>query len=237
MADLSASPLLDKAALVGGCARLTLRVDAARLAAEVAALPAGLWGTRGGRVGVHSQAEAIFLRGYAPAEGDKPIEDREPFALLPYLRSIIDGEIRARPLRCLLARMQGGAYIAPHIDRGDYFNKTIRLHIPVTTHERVAMYAAGRVYRMRTGEVWALNNCGVHGVLNASPSESRTHVICDFLPDAPLLDLLARSERGLGVVDAAVEGELARLQQQHVQEQQQRQDQLRQSAPTDGRRG
>ncbi len=217
MVELAAFPLLDKGALVGGCARLPVRIDGERLAAEVDALPASLWGSRGGRVGVHNQAEAIFLRGHAPAEGDKPIEDREPFALLPYLRSIFSDEIRARPMRCLLARMQGGAYIAPHIDRGDYFAKTIRLHLPVTTHDQVAMYAGGRVYRMRPGEVWALNNCGVHGVLNASATRSRTHVICDFLPDAPLLELLARSDRGLGVADAAVEAELGRLQQQqHV---------------------
>ncbi len=222
MLDLGALPVIDKAALVGGCTRLPLRIDAGRLAAEVDALPANLWGSRGGRVGVHNQAEAIFLRGYAPAEGDKPIEDREPFALLPYLRSVFAGEIRARPMRCLLARMQGGAYIAPHVDRGDYFLKTIRLHLPVTTHDQVAMYAGGHVYRMRPGEVWALNNCGVHGVLNASATRSRTHVICDFLPDAPLLELLARSERDLGAADAAVEAELARLQQQHLQEQQRR---------------
>lgn len=214
MLELAAIAPLDKAALIGGCARLRIQVDAGRLAAEVAALPAELWGSRGGRVGVHNQAEAIFLRGYAPAEGDKPIEDRPPYALLPYLRGILAGQIRARPLRCLLARLHGGANIAPHVDQGEYFAKTIRLHLPVTTHERVAMYVAGRVYHMRPGEVWALNNCDVHGVLNASPSEPRVHAIADFLPDAPLIDLLGRAERDLGEIDAAVERELGRVQQQ-----------------------
>lgn len=214
MIDLASIQPLDKRALIGGCARLPVRVDAQRLAAEVAALPAALWGSRGGRVGVHSQAEAIFLRGYAPAEGDKPIEDREPFAELPYLRSIFAEQIRARPLRCLLAKLHGGASIAPHVDKGEYFAKSIRLHLPVTTHDAVAMYSAGRVYRMRAGEVWALDNCDVHGVLNASATESRIHVICDFLSDAPLLELLTRAERGLGAVDPAVESELGRAQQQ-----------------------
>lgn len=214
MVDLASIPLPDKAALIGGCARLPIRADAKRLVAEVEALPAQLWGSRGGRVGVHSQAEAIFLRGYAPAEGDKPIEDREPFAQLPYLRSLFAEQIRARPMRCLLAKLHGGASIAPHVDKGEYFAKTIRLHLPVTTHDAVAMYSAGRVYRMRAGEIWALDNCDVHGVLNASASESRVHVICDFLPDAPLLELLSRAEHGLGTVDPAVERELGRAQQQ-----------------------
>src|SRR5437016_2818694 len=76
MLDLSTHPVLDKVALIGACARLPLRCDAERLRAEVAALPASLWGTRGGRVGVHNAAQAIFLRGHAPAEGPRPIEDR-----------------------------------------------------------------------------------------------------------------------------------------------------------------
>ncbi len=37
--------------------------------------------------GVHRNAEALFLRGHAPAQGALPIEDREPLALLPYARA------------------------------------------------------------------------------------------------------------------------------------------------------
>jgi hypothetical protein len=75
MLHIPGQPLLDKALLVGTCVRLPLTVDATRLAAEIDALPAELWGTTGGRVGVHRIAEAVFLRGYAPAEGERPIED------------------------------------------------------------------------------------------------------------------------------------------------------------------
>jgi hypothetical protein len=52
-------------------------VSIERLQAEVAALPESAWAGTGGRVGVHRAAQAIFLRGFAPAEGEKPIEDRE----------------------------------------------------------------------------------------------------------------------------------------------------------------
>jgi hypothetical protein len=131
MLDLPGQPVIDKTALVGGCLRLSLRVDAQRLAAEVAALPGSLWGTRGGRVGVHRDAEALFLRGHAPAQGALPIEDREPLALLPYAREIIEQLIPAPAQRCLIARLPGGASVAPHIDRAPYFAKTLRLHFPV----------------------------------------------------------------------------------------------------------
>jgi hypothetical protein len=198
MLDLPGQPVIDKATLVGGCLRLQLRVDADRLAAEVAALPASFWGTRGGRVGVHRDAEALFLRGYAPAQGPLPIEDREPLALLPYIREIIQQLIPAPPQRCLIARLPGGATIAPHIDRAPYFAKTLRLHFPIESHDLAWMMAGPLCYSMQPGEIWVLNNSAPHAVWNADPNRSRTHMICDFLPTPAVLQLLAQGDRTLG---------------------------------------
>jgi hypothetical protein len=198
MLDLPGQPVIDKTALVGGCLRLPLQIDAQRLAAEIDALPLSLWGTRGGRVGVHRDAEALFLRGYAPAQGALPIEDREPLALLPYAREIIEKLIPAPAQRCLLARLPGGVSVAPHIDRAPYFAKTLRLHFPVHTHERAWMMAGPLCYLMKPGEAWVLNNSSPHAVWNADPELSRTHMICDFLPTPALLQLLAAGDRTLG---------------------------------------
>lgn len=209
MLDLPGQPVIDKTALVGGCLRLPLRVDAQRLAAEIAALPASLWGTRGGRVGVHRDAEALFLRGYAPAQGALPIEDREPLALLPYAREIIERSIPAPPQRCLIARLPGGASIAPHIDRAPYFAKTLRLHFPVESHDQAWMMAGPLCYLMKPGEVWVLNNSSPHAVWNADPERSRAHMICDFLPTAALLQLLALGDRTLGRQIESVERHFA----------------------------
>jgi hypothetical protein len=212
MLALPGHPLLDKNALIGGCARLPLKCDAARLRAEVEAMPAALWGTRGGRVGVHNAAQAVFLRGHAPAEGNLPIADREALEHLPYVREIITSLIPAPPLRCLLAMLPAGAMIAPHIDQADYFSKTIRLHLPVITHAQAWMYCAGFSYRMLPGEIWALNNSNTHAVWNASSELPRTHLICDFLPAPELLALLASAERELGVIDETVQSRLFGVQ-------------------------
>jgi hypothetical protein len=198
MLDLPGQPVIDKAALVGGCLRLRLQLDAERLMAEVDALPSSVWGTQGGRVGVHRAAEALFLRGYAPAQGALPIEDREPLALLPYAREIIENLIPAPAQRCLLARLPGGASIDPHIDRAPYFSKTLRLHFPIQTHDQAWMIAGSLCYLMKPGEAWVLNNSGPHAVWNADPQRSRTHMICDFLPTPALLQMLAAGERDLG---------------------------------------
>jgi hypothetical protein len=203
------SVLPDKSALIGGCARLPLRVDAAQLRAQVEALPESMWETRGGRLGPHDAARAIFLRGYAPAEGrHKPIENREALALVPYARTIITQLLPAPAQRCLLALLPAGAIVPPHADHGPYFLKTIRIHVPVITHDLAWMYCDGHVYRMQPGEVWALNNSAIHAVWNADATLARTHLICDFLPSAELQDLLARAERELGVVNAEVQQRL-----------------------------
>ena len=205
MLDIPAAHYLDKDALVGGCVRLPLTIDNSLLLEEVARLPASEWGTRGGRIGVHNSAEAIFLRGYAPAEGELPVEDRPVLARLPYARFIIEQMIPAPPMRCLLARLPAGGIIARHVDKPPYFGKTLRVHVPVETNESVSMVSRGLCYSMQAGEAWVLNNSAEHAVWNAHPSRSRTHLICDFLPSEALLELLARGERYLGVWRADVE--------------------------------
>lgn len=211
MLDIPNQPVLDKLALVGGCLRLPLRVDAQRLRAEVASLDESAWATTGGRVGVHRVAAALFLRGYAPAEGDKPIENRPALDRLPYARSIIEQLIPAPPMRCLLARLPAGATIKPHIDLAPYFAKTLRLHFAVESHEQAWMISGALTYVMRPGETWVLNNNAPHAVWNEHPTQSRTHMICDFLPTPALLALLAAGERNLGRRVEAVDAHFAAL--------------------------
>lgn len=199
-----AIPPVDKDALIGGCVRLPVAVDIDRLYREVQALPESCWGTRGGRVGVHQPTEGVFLRGHAPIEGPKPIEDREPLQALPYIRSLIHDRIPAPPMRCLLAKLLPHGVIRMHVDKGDYFLQTLRLHVPIVTDPSVAMFCRDRVYRMQRGEVWALNNSTLHGVYSGW-SMPRLHLICDFLPTAALCDLIRTGEHDLGTVDPDIE--------------------------------
>jgi hypothetical protein len=216
--DLPDQPLLDKHALVGGCVRLRMTIDAGRITSEVAALPAAAWDVRGGRQrypdqGVHMAAETVFLRGHTPAEGDLPIEDRPVLATLPYVRQLIERDLGTRPQRCMLARLPPGASVPPHVDRAPYFSKTLRVHVPVESSDRAWMICEGLAYRMKPGEAWALNNVTTHAVWNAHASLARTHLICDFLPDAVLLAHLARGERGLGRPMPEADAHFASLQQ------------------------
>jgi hypothetical protein len=200
MLDLPGRPELDKATLIGGCARLRFPIDVQRLTTEVAALPPEDWdGNRGSR-GVHRAAQALFLRGFAPTRGELPIEDQPALGQLPYIRWLIEVALGPGAQRCLLARLPPGAVIAPHQDTAPYFAKTIRVHIPVATHESVWMVSDGHSYQMRVGEVWALDNSCAHAVWNEHETLSRVHLICDFVPSRQLLELLRDSDRNLGQV-------------------------------------
>jgi hypothetical protein len=213
MLDIADAVLLDKERLIGGCVRLRVAIDAGRLRSQVAGLPPSMWGTSAGRVGVHRAAEALFLRGYAPAEGDLPVADRPALDSLPFARTLIEELIPATPLRCLLARLPADTTIATHVDRPPYFGKTLRLHVPIETNPDVFMVAAGLTYRMQAGEVWVLNNSAPHAVWNAHPRLARTHLICDFLPSAALLEQLASGERDLGEHRPDVESHLMQHRQ------------------------
>jgi Aspartyl/Asparaginyl beta-hydroxylase len=208
MLDLPGAPYLDKDTLIGGCVRLPLRVDSQRLFDEIQRIPQSAWGTRGGRIGVHRVAEAIFLRGFAPAEGDLPIEDRPILSDLPYVQVIVRQLIAAPPLRCLLARLPAGGIIRMHRDSAPYFGKTLRVHVPVETNELVAMLCRGLCYQLECGEVWVLNNSAEHAVCNSHPSRARTHLICDFLPTPGLLEMLDRGDRHLGRYRREIEQQL-----------------------------
>jgi hypothetical protein len=204
--DLSALPVLDKSSLIGaGCTRLSLRVDAAQVQAEVARLPADLWGTQGGRGGVHDRAETVWLKGNAPATRIPGFDEKPVFARLPQLRELVLQRMQAEPLRCLLARLPAGCHVPAHADAGVYFQRSLRFHVAVTSSPQVVMYADGCCYHMQPGEVWALDNSSVHGVLNDDLAAARTHLIVDYLPSPALLELLQTAERDLGVRDATVD--------------------------------
>lgn len=131
-------------------------------------------------------------------DGENPIEDRQALGQVPSIGAWIRECIPAPPMRCLLARLNPGATIAPHVDRADYFSRTVRIHVPIFTDPAVLMVCRGRAFHMREGEVWALNNSNQHAVLHDG-TRPRTHLICDFLPTPELEAPILSGERALDV--------------------------------------
>jgi len=199
--------LFDKHALVGTGVRLPLTIDLQRLADEIESIPPEFWGEE--RAEVHQSVDALFAKGYATVHR-KPDEDRPVLQQLPYLRSVIYQLLPGTPGKCCIASLRPKSTVLMHRDghvdnpaRDDtyyysYFINTLRIHIPITTNEKVWFFCNGEFFHMPAGEVWTVNNSSDHAVINDHPTKERTHIIFDVHPTEKTLELVRRGERVKG---------------------------------------
>jgi len=196
----------DKHALVGTCLRLPLTIDLRRLSSEIQSIPRELWGDQ--RANVHDATDAVFVKGYPPVQR-KPDEDRPILQHLPYLRGIIYELLPGVPGKCVIASLRPNSLVLMHRDGhlenpsidnnfNGYFSTTLRVHIPITTNDKVLFFCNGEFFHMPVGEVWTVNNLSDHAVINDHPTEARTHVIFDIYPNEETLELAGGSERVKG---------------------------------------
>lgn len=192
------------------CVRLPLRVDAARLAAELAALPPDTWGRASRDPVVQASVDSFFVIGHPRGPRPLPPEDREPLARLPYLRHVLRDLVPATPTRAIVARLAPHGLIPVHRDTARFFRHTVRLAFAVSADGVQRLFCDGVSYPQEPGEVWAISNLVPHGVHNTG-GRARINVLADYLPSSELVDLLARGERGLGVRDASATSTIEQL--------------------------
>lgn len=109
----------------------------------------------------------------------------EPLATLalPLMHGIIEqyypkgGTI----IRAMAAKLKAGTTITPHIDAHPSFRHSHRIHIPITTNNKVRFMIDGRPHRLEVGNAYEINNQMRHGVIN-SGTEDRITFIFDYIP-------------------------------------------------------
>lgn len=185
-----------------GCVRLPVRIDVARLTAELDRLPRDAWGPASRDPVVHASVESFFAVGHPRGPRPLPSDDRPVLADLPYLKELLHEVIPARPVRAIVARLHSHGLIPIHTDTPRFFRGTVRLSIQVDADGLQRLYCNGLWYDLAPGEVWAVDNLRPHGVRN-SGARPRSNVICDYLPSNELAGLIADGDRGLGVRDDA----------------------------------
>jgi len=96
--------------------------------------------------------------------------------LLRIEKTLNKGEICS----AVLTKLPAGKQINLHRDKGEFFDDTIRIHIPIVTNEN-CIFRVGRETRvMRVGEVWEICNHGkVHGTENKGDTD-RIHLMLDL---------------------------------------------------------
>jgi hypothetical protein len=123
---------------------------------------------------------------WAPG-GDRPdaahpqLEPAGPTPALahaPYLAELLS-ELPAPKLLARLLTLPADAEIGEHNDSGSTFQfGSIRLHVPLVTHEKVIMMVGGERMRWRSGELWWGDFSQRHWLRNDSPVD-RVHLVVD----------------------------------------------------------
>lgn len=151
--------------------------DAARLQAEVAALPEHAWVPHPDRVAGNSALRLISAGG---SETDSMHGRMLPTCWLdamPYARQVLAvfGVVWGRSR---LMRLDPGAQVPEHADINYHWHTRTRLHVPIVTWPEVRFHCDGETVHMAAGEAWVLDNWRRHHVENGATA-ARVHLVAD----------------------------------------------------------
>ena len=169
------------------------RVDSVALADAIVALDAPVWREEEIRQqkydDVHYDTESVILI-FCDHDDWPNIElvkgagwERLSHLAVPLMHDIIE---RFYPkggtiIRAMAARLLAGKAITPHTDHHVSFRRSHRIHVPVTTNNKVRFMIEGRPHRLQVGNAYEINNQKRHSVLN-SGDEDRITFIFDYVP-------------------------------------------------------
>lgn len=110
---------------------------------------------------------------------------------LPYLRAIV-ATFKCPVGRVRLSKMDPGIAINPHRDVKDEVASVafgqVRLHIPITTNERVSFFIGGECHRMAPGRLYYADFAKKHSVRNDGDA-ARVHLFLELKMNEWLEDL------------------------------------------------
>ena len=84
-------------------------------------------------------------------------------------------------IRAMAAKLKAGRTITTHTDQHVSFHRGHRIHVPITTNNKVRFMIDGRPFKMAPGRAYEINNQKRHGVINRG-EEDRITFIFDYVP-------------------------------------------------------
>lgn len=84
-------------------------------------------------------------------------------------------------IRAVLAKLDPGAIIKPHIDTHPSFAVAHRIHVPIATNDKVRFMINGKPHHLQTERIYEVNNLKNHSVMNKGKT-SRITFIFDYVP-------------------------------------------------------
>jgi len=174
--------------------RLPLRFDAARLAAEVNAIPESEWRKHPqGHVG--NTALPLVAAGGNPDNDDVrgPMRPTPYLHQCPYLQQVL-AALQTVIGRTRLMRIEGNGEATLHVDTNYYWMNRVRVHIPILTFPEVEFLCGDATVYMPPGECWIFDTWRMHNVLNHRP-QPRIHLVCDTVGTVEFWDRVAQGDR------------------------------------------
>ncbi|MGH8042845.1 MAG: sulfotransferase [Rudaea sp.] len=170
--------------------QLPLRFDAARLAAEIAALGEAAW--RPHPQGFAGNDALPLVAANGDPENDATAGPMAPTPWLqacPYLRQVL-ACLGSTIGRTRLMRIVGDGEVQPHADISYYWWERVRVHVPIVTSPQARFQCGARAVNMAAGECWIFDTWSEHRVSNPQP-HARIHLVIDTPGSARFWALVA----------------------------------------------
>jgi uncharacterized protein (TIGR03032 family) len=158
--------------------RLPIRVDAAVLDAEIAALGSDAWRAHPEGAPGNTAVPLVAHRGDPGDDRAKGVMAPTPHLdRLPYVRRVL-GALDSVIGRTRLMRIEEEGELTSHIDTNYYWRDHLRVHVPVVTTPDVRFECDDEQVHMGAGEVWVFDTWRPHRVVNPSGTP-RIHLVVD----------------------------------------------------------
>ena len=158
--------------------RLPYSFDAARIRAEMEALPSEAWRPHPQQ---HDGNTAVLLVSTNGSPTDDsiggPQEPTRWLMQMPYLAQVV-ASFGVPVGRTRLMRIEPGGHAQPHYDTHLYWKDRVRIHVPIVTTPEVTFIAGDARTHMGAGETWIFDTMRIHDVINSS-TDYRVHLVLD----------------------------------------------------------
>lgn len=165
-------------------------VDIGSLALAVAEIPASVWDSENSHK--PNKFEALDKTQHIVFRFVKSVQDHRESYDLPMWAAWSDKiipvmEQATRPYgyknaiypRVMLAKMDPGGVIHPHVDAGPAAGFPHKIHVPLQTNPQVKFYVEPNYYHFEVGKAYEVNNRVMHAVKNEG-NTPRIHLIFEY---------------------------------------------------------
>ncbi len=184
--------------------KVPVPIDVPRLLQEYQSIPASAWGVS--PWDVHCSINIIQLRGGGSGTADDfvtaDVQDSPLLARMPYFTSLLspDGPFGGA-IVASIARTKPNGITRGHSDEDQFWERTVRIHVPIVTNPGAFLLCKQMAIHMRVGEVWSFDNQQWHSVVNGDAE--RVHMLFDVNPNPKLAALMRDATFEPGVRDEA----------------------------------